>query len=147
MEKRTFRIEEYCFFSREQLLEQDYDPIAQGDVDLEYLKEKYAGHVRLDHAAAVRGILVRDAGKIWKWVWGIGLLHDQILARTEYNRLYARYRNQRLMLPRIEFHNGADLWVALQLLLEQTPLEKSYVINIKSDMGGLWMSIGEYFGS
>ena len=49
------------------------------------------------------------------------------------------------MLPRIEFHGSADLYTALTLLLEETSLEKDDVINLESETGGRWMSIGEYF--
>ncbi|NIS80051.1 MAG: hypothetical protein GTO14_07550 [Anaerolineales bacterium] len=48
---KYIRIEDICFFSRAQLLEQDYDPITDGVVDLAYLKERYGRHARLDHAA------------------------------------------------------------------------------------------------
>jgi hypothetical protein len=140
------RIEERCPFTREQLLEEDYDPIAEGLVDLAYLQRRYRHHLHYDHAAAVRAILVRPGKRDWKWIWGIGLLHDHILAETGYPKLYARYRNQRGMLPRIEFHAGADLYVSLQLLLETTPLRPEDAINIVSEMGGRWMSIGDYFG-
>ncbi len=141
-----FRIEDECFFNRTQLLERDYDPIAEGDVDIDYLKKRYAHHVDLDHAAAVRAILVREGKRRWKWIWGIGLLHDHILHETGFPQLFARYRNQRKMLPRIEFHAGADLYTSLGLILKHTQLESHDVINIESEMGGRWMSIGEYFG-
>lgn len=141
-----FKIDEECFFTREQLLERDDDPIANGMVDLAYLNERFGQHVRFDHAAAVRAILVREGKRDWRWIWGIGLLHDQILKETGYQKLYARYRNQRGMLPRIEFHGGADLGVAIELLLKETPLERGDVINIESEAGGRWMSIGDYLG-
>ena len=140
-----FRIEDECFFTREQLLERDYDPIEDGVVDLNYLNERFGHHIRLDHAAAVRAILVREGKHNWKWIWWIGLLHDHILHEIGYPKLYARYRNQKGMLPRIEFHGGADLLITLSLLLEETPLEKDDVINLESETGGRWMSIGEYF--
>jgi len=50
------------------------------------------------------------------------------------------------MLPRIEFHGGADLLIALSLLLEETPLEINDVINIEAESGERWMSIGDYLG-
>lgn len=138
-----FRIEGECFFRREQLLERDYDPISCGDVDPVALRERYPHHVNLDHAAAVRAILVRERKGQWKWIWGIGLLHDDILRDSGHPRLYARYRNQRGMLPRIEFHSGADLYASLKLLLETTPLEPHDAINIESETGGRWLSIGD----
>lgn len=140
------RIEERCFFTREQLLEVDYDPIAEGLIELDYLKDRYQHYVRLDHAAAVRAILVSPSKREWHWIWGIGLLHDEILIETGYPKLYARYRNQRAMLPRIEFHQGADLYEALHLLLETTPLRPDDLINIESEMGGRWMSVGGSLG-
>ena len=90
-------------------------------------------------------IVVREGKQKWKWIWGIGLLHDHILHESGYPTLYARYRNQKGMLPRIEFHGSADLYTALTLLLEETSLEKDDVINLESETGGRWMSIGEYF--
>lgn len=143
---RQFNIEEACFFSRAQLLDRDYDPIALGDIDLEYLKNRYSHHVDLNHAAAVRAILVQHKKREWRWIWGIGLLHDHILNEMGYSRLYARYRNQKGMLPRIEFHGGADLLASLELLLSVSPIEKDDLINIQSEAGGRWMSIGEYLG-
>jgi hypothetical protein len=142
--KSPFLVDEECFFTREQLLERDYDPIEEGDVGLEYLKSRYEHHVDLDHAAAVRAILVREGRREWNWIWGIGLLHDHILRTTSHTKLYARYRNQRAMLPRIEFHGGADIHTALKMLLVETPLEKDDVINIEAETGGRWMSIGHY---
>jgi len=83
-----FRILDECFFSREQLLDREYDPISRGDVDVASLRKRYAHHVNLDHAAAVRAILVQVAKREWKWIWGIGLLHDHILSKTGYQKLY-----------------------------------------------------------
>ncbi len=141
-----FRIDDECFFRREQLVERDYDPISAGDIDLASLRERYPHHVNLDHAAAVRAILVREAGSGWKWIWGIGLLHDDILRESGYPRLYARFRNQRGMLPRIEFHRGADVRASLRVLLEQSPLRRDDSMNIKTETGGRWMSVADCLG-
>ena len=143
--KNKYKIQDRCFFTREQLLDRDYDPLSNYDIDLEYLNERFSHYVQLDHAAAIRAILVREGTK-WNWIWGIGLLHDQMLVDVGYPKLYARYRNQFQMLPRIEFHAGADIRKALMVLLQETPIHEDDVINIESESSGRWMSIGEYLG-
>jgi len=114
--RRGFRIDDECFFRREGLAEKDHDPISAGDIDLASPRERYPHHANLDHAAAMRAILVHEAGSGWKWIRGIGLLHDAILRKSGYPRFYARFRNQRGMLPRIEFHRGADVHASLRVL-------------------------------
>jgi len=134
-------------FTREQLVDPEYEPIAQGDVDLEDLRHRYEGHVPLDHAAAVRGILVRDTKTTaWSWIWGIGLLHDEMVTLGGYLRLYARYRNQYPIIPRIEFDDDADAHAALSLLLETTPIEENDVINIEFS-GRTAFSIADFLHS
>jgi hypothetical protein len=143
---RTYHISNDCYFNRTQLLDRDYDPMVEGVVNRDYLESQYAGHVNLDHAAAVRAILVREGKSDWRWIWGIGLLHDEITVRSGYPKLYARYRNQNRMLPRIIFERGADVHAALELLLEETPLERDDLINIETEGAGRWMSIGDCLG-
>ena len=119
-------------FTREQLVDPEYEPIAQGDVDLEDLRRRYEDQVPLDHLAAVRGILVKDPKTTaWRWNWGIGLLHDEMVSLGGYLRLFARYRNQYPTIPRIEFDDDADAHAALFELLETTPIEENDVINIE----------------
>jgi len=60
--RRGFRIDDECFFRREQLAERDYDPISAGDIDLASLQERYPHHVNLDHAAAGRGQPAAEGG-------------------------------------------------------------------------------------
>lgn len=143
---QTYNISNECFFDRDQLLDWDYDSMTAGVVNRDYLESRYAGHVNLDHAAAVRAILVREGKHEWGWIWGIGLLHDEITARSGYPKLYARYRNQNRMLPRIIFERGADVHAALELLLKETPLETHDLINIETEGAGRWMSIGDCLG-
>jgi len=119
-------------FTREELIDPEYDPIQRGDVDLVDLRARYEAHIDLNHAAAVRGILVRDPEtKARFWIWGIGLLHDEMVDLGGYQRLYARYRNQYPILPRIEFDDDADAHHALVTLLETTPIEEDDLINIE----------------
>jgi len=85
--------------------------------------------VALDHLAAVRAILSPDGS----WIWCIGICHDEILYRSGYHRLLARYRNQRTFLPRIEFEPGADLVKALTLLLDQG-FDWSDIVDIEGEV-------------
>lgn len=112
-------------FNRFQLVDPEYNTLEEGLVDEEYLRERYEPHgINIDHAAAVRGILVKEPGtKEWKWIWGIGLLHDEIVNATRYPRLYARYRNQYPRTAQIEFEREAYVYTALELLLETTPIK------------------------
>lgn len=125
----------------------EYDPIESGDVDLEDLKSRYLSHVNLDHAAAIRGILVReDKRGEWKWIWCVGLLHEEILKESSYPKLWARFRNQFPMMPRIEFESWVDVKAALSLLLQETPIKEADVINIETTYGRA-MSIGDFLGN
>lgn len=134
-------------FTREELIDPEYDPIQQGNVDLEDLRRRYEGHVPLDHAAAVRGILVKDPKTTaWSWIWGIGLLHDEMVRLGGYIRLYARYRNQYPIIPRIEFDDDADAHAAMFVLLETTPIEENDVINIEFS-GRTAFSIADFLNS
>lgn len=134
-------------FTREQLLNPEYDPIAQGDVDIGDLRTRYEDKIDLNHAAAVRGILVKDQkSHDWTWIWGIGLLHDEMVRESGHQRLYARYRKQYPLLPRIEFEAGADVNEALAILLRETPIEKDDRIIIESKYRNA-MSIMDYLGS
>jgi hypothetical protein len=133
-------------FTREQLIDPDYNPIGHGDVDAQELERRYPQYPDLHHAAAIRGILVREqGGKAWRWVWGVGLLHDELLAASGYSRLFARYRNQYGMAPRIEFEPGANVASALRLLLQTTPIQGQDLINIEA-VNRRASSIDDYFG-
>ncbi|MFV2044931.1 MAG: hypothetical protein ACC700_17055 [Anaerolineales bacterium] len=134
-------------FSRDQLVDPEYDPIENGDVNFEDLKSRYLTHVDLNHAAAIRGILVSEGNKGgWKWIWGVGLLHDEMLKESGFPKLWARFRNQFPMMPRIEFESGADVKAALNLLLQETPIKAADAINIETAYGRA-MSIGDFFGN
>lgn len=133
-------------FTHEQLVYPDYDPIQHGDVDPDELRRRYPQYPDLHHAAAIRGILVREiGGKAWRWIWGIGLLHDELLAASGFTQLFARYRNQYGTVPRIEFEPEADVASALQLLLETTPIKSKDLINIEAARARA-ASIAEYLG-
>ena len=111
-------------FTRVQLIVRDYNPLEDPEgPDRAELEARY-GHggrrASLDHAASVRGILVRD-GKSWKWLWDWGLLHDEIVKKYGYDRLVARYRNQYTFQPTIEFEGPASE-EPLRMLLRETPI-------------------------
>lgn len=132
--------------SHDQLVDPEYDPVEKGDVDLEDLRDRYEGRVAMEHAAAIRGILVREADRgEWRWLWGVGLLHDEMVAKSKYPRLYARYRNQYPTLPRIEFDDEADVHAALHLLLTSTPIQAEDSINIEARYKRA-SSVKEYLG-
>lgn len=67
-------------FSRRQLIDPDYnsleDPAGPDRADLEKRYGLGERPIPLDHAAAVRGILVSEGKNAWKWIWDWGLLHD-----------------------------------------------------------------------
>ena len=90
-------------FTHRQLTSRDYnpldDPAGPDRADLEARYGQGPRAVRLDHAAAVRGILVREPDKSRKWMWDWGLLHDEMVRKFGYDRLFARYRNQYTFLP------------------------------------------------
>lgn len=119
-------------FTHHQLTSRDYNPLedrAGPDcVDLEARYGQGPRAISLDHAAAIRGILVRD-GKEWKWIWGWGLLHDEMVLQCGYDRLWARYRNQFAFLPAIEFETYAQA-EPLHLLLRETPIQPDDEIQI-----------------
>ena len=55
-------------FTREQLTSRDYDPIAVGLVDLADLRRRFEGRVWINHAAAIRGVLLKEGGpQLWIW--------------------------------------------------------------------------------
>ena len=111
-------------FARRQLIGRDHNPLEDPEgPDRADLEKRYGlgeRRVGLDHAAAVRGILVRDE-KQWKWIWDWGLLHDEIVRKYGYDRLHARYRNEYTFLPTIEFEGHAEI-EPLKMLLRDTPI-------------------------
>jgi hypothetical protein len=113
-------------FRREQLIDRDYNSLEDPDgLDAAHLAARYGQgerRINLDHAAAVRGILVREGTDDWKWIWDWGLLHDEIVRKYGYEALYARYRNQYSFLPVIEFE-GPAVAEPLRMLLRDTPIE------------------------
>ena len=112
-------------FTRRQLVDPDYNPLADpAGPDRADLEQRYGAGTRragLDHAAAVRGILVSEGKRQWKWIWDWGLLHDEMVRKHGYERLHARYRNQYTFIPTIEFEQ-APVAEALRMLLRQTPI-------------------------
>jgi hypothetical protein len=110
-------------FTRRQLLDLDYNPLDdpagpdRADLEARYgLGERRAN---LDHAAAVRGILVSEGKQEWRWIWDWGLLHDEMVRKYGYDRLYARYRNQYTFMPTIEFE-CPPIAEALRMLIRDT---------------------------
>jgi len=71
--------------------------------------------------AAVRGILVFEGKRQWKWIWDWGLLQDDMTRKYGYDRLHARYRSQYTLLPTIEFE-APPVPEALHMLLRDTPI-------------------------
>ncbi len=65
-------------FSRHQLIDRDYNPLEDPEgPDRADLEKRYGlgeRRLSLDHAAAVRGILVSDGKNVWKWIWDWGLV-------------------------------------------------------------------------
>lgn len=112
-------------FTHHQLTSRDYNPLEDSSgpdrADLETRYGQGPRAVSLDHAAAVRGILVREPDKSWLWIWDWGLLHDEMVTKNGYDRLFARYRNQYSFLPTIEFETHVQA-VPLHLLMKQTPI-------------------------
>jgi hypothetical protein len=120
-------------FSRRQLIDRDYnpleDPAGPDRADLEKRYTQGERPIPLDHAAAVRGILVSDGKNLWKWIWDWGLLYDEIVRKFGYDRLYARYRNQYTFLPTVEFECPA-VAAPLRMLLRDTPIQPDDNIQI-----------------
>jgi hypothetical protein len=112
-------------FSRHQLIDRDYNPLEDSDgphrADLERRYGQGDRRINLDHAAAVRGILVSEGKGQWRWIWDWGLLHDEMVRKHGHDRLYARFRNQYTFLPTIEFE-GPPIAEALRMLLRDTPI-------------------------
>jgi hypothetical protein len=137
-------------FSREQLLNTDYDPLLK-DLIRPTLLETHKDYLQrhgldsIDHVAAVRGILVHDMHEGWKQLWDWGKLHDEILAESQYPRLCARYRNQRQWLPRIELEPDAEVEAALQAILNTSAILPDDKVNITC-LRGRFGSIGEALG-
>jgi len=130
-------------FQRNQLIDRDYDPLADPDgLSRQELEKRYgrAGQdVSLDHGAAVRGILVRERAA-WKWIWDWGLLHDEMVRKYGFDRLYARYRNQYRFLPVIAFEGAVEA-EPLRMLLCETPILPDDVIQITGWRGFRAISI------
>ena len=78
-----------------------------------FIKEHHL--IAIDHLAAIRAILVPNGA----WICCVGICHDAILALSGYDRLMARFRNQRTFLPRIEYEPEANIAQSLMSLLEQ----------------------------
>ena len=93
------------------------------------------------HIESVRGILV-TSNALWRWIWKQNRMHDRMLADSGYSKLWARYRNQKGFLPRVEFEPGADIRAALKLLGE-VGIREDDLLNIET-AGDWWSSIGEY---
>lgn len=156
-------------FSRQQLIERDYDPFEDMTAEegagviishAEYLREHGLGAI--DHIAAVRGVLIQIEGGYyepdgddpygggyvddrWEWIWDWGKLHDEI-AKEHRVKAWGRYRNQRGMLPRVEFEPGADVSQALRLLIK-AGIRGTDVVHIEVMGSGLvCATIDEYFG-
>ena len=112
-------------FTRHQLIDRDYNPLEDpAGPDCADLEKRYTQGDRpipIDHAGAVRGILVSEGKNIWKWIWDWGLLHDEIVRKYGYERLFARYRNQYTFMPTIEFECPA-VAEPLRMLLRDTPI-------------------------
>lgn len=112
-------------FTRHQLTERNYDPLADPKgLDRATLEATYQmgrRQVNLDHAAAVRGILVDDGAHHWRWIWDWGLLHDEMVVKHGCDRLHARYRNQYGFAPAIEFESYVYA-EPLTMLLAQTAI-------------------------
>ncbi|KKM25729.1 hypothetical protein LCGC14_1592020 [marine sediment metagenome] len=112
------------------------------------------------HIESVRGILVSTGYFIegptetqvakhhytLKWIWEQDKMHDRMLADSGYSKLWARYRNQKGFLPRVEFEPGVSISVALELLLK-TRVRSDDLLNIEAAGGASWMSISDYFRS
>ena len=129
-------------FTREQLTSRDYDPIEVGLVHLADLRRRYEGRVWINHAAAIRGVLLKEDGRQF-WIWGCGLLHDEIATAYGHERPLARYRNQYPMLPTVEFETGSAVQDGLRLLLETTPIRATDLLNVSGIYGLLGCSIGD----
>ena len=129
-------------FTREQLTSRYYEPIEVGLVDLADLRCRYEGKVSLDHAAAIRGVLLKEDSRQF-WVWGCGLLHDEMATAHGHERPLARYRNQYPMLPTVEFETGSDVQDGLRLLLETTPIRATDLLNVSGIYGLMGCSIAD----
>ena len=133
-------------FSRRQLIDPDYNPLEDpAGPDRADLEQRYGAGSRragLDHAAAVRGILVSEGKRRWRWIWDWGLLHDEMVRKHGYDRLHARYRNQFSFMPTIEFEQ-APVAEALALLLRQTPIRPDDAIQITAWRGFRAFSVRE----
>jgi hypothetical protein len=125
-------------FTREQLVDPNHPNVTKL-VSLEEIRYLLDAGVALEHAAAVRGVLVSNI-----WYWGIGILHEQMAARMGMrDRLQARYRRQFPLEPVIEFENiysrmaGAqcDLHHALRALVLTTPITMVCRIQIRTRLG------------
>ena len=127
-------------FTREQLTSRYYEPIEVGLVDLADLRRRYEGKVSLNHAAAIRGVLLKEGGP-QLWIWGCGLLYDEMATAHDHERPLARYRKQYGMLARVEFETGSNMQDGLRLLLETTPIGATDPLNVSGIYGLLGCSI------
>lgn len=89
-----------------------------------FIKEHHL--IAVDHLVAIRAILVPDGA----WIWCVGICHDAILVLSGYDKLLARFRNQRAFLPRIEYEPEANIAQSLMSLLEQ-----GFELDDKIDIG------------
>lgn len=136
-------------FTAEQLLNPELDPYMTdwgcSAQDIEHLLYQ---NVPLDHATAVRGVLVDDV-----WYWGCGEVHE-MMARDVGGGLQARYRRQWPLLPVIEFENrhdtskgaSCDIFLATRTLIYSTPITPNSLINIKTRVG-TFLSVKDLFRS
>lgn len=129
-----------CPFSREMLVDRDYDSL-KGNVgaDLRRKCEKrYAkrllkrGEGDIYHLAAVRGVWT---GR--EWIWGMGLLHEDLAKPC-----LGRFRNQRGVMPVIELEAVVYRPDCLEAFLRGAGLKASEKIVVEHN-GFRWGSIEE----
>jgi hypothetical protein len=136
-------------FTRRQLTDPELDPYeTEWGCTRTQIDHLLKMDIPLEHAAAVRGILIDGV-----WWWGCSSLHDQ-MAHDVGGVLQARYRKQYPLLPVIEFENvhskekGAqcDIFQATRSLLSTTPILATDLINIKTRVG-TFLSVKDLFTS
>lgn len=77
-------------------------------------------HVGEENRRSLRRSTPRSVGSRCSWDWG--LLHDGIVRKYGYERLYARYRSQYTFNPTVEFECPA-VAEPLRMLLRDTPIQ------------------------